>query len=121
MSDAYISWGGYLQIGANGDLLTTTGPALTQQRAIRRLLTNPGSYIWNLTYGAGIARFIGQPNQPNQVSALVAVQLALESTIATSPVPSGVVTTASTGVTTLTVSYTPISTGTATTISQPVA
>jgi len=121
MSDASLVQGGLLQVGANGDLLTVTGPTLTQQRVIRRLLTNPGAYLWHLNYGAGLAYYIGKPNMPNKVSAVVAAQLALDETVAQSPVPTGVVTTGQTGVTTLTVSYTPIATGVPVTINQPVA
>jgi len=121
MSDAYFVQGGLLQVGANGDLLTVTGDDLTQQRVIRRLLTNPGAYLWHLDYGAGLARYIGKPNMPNKVSADVAAQMALESTVAQTPVPTGSVTTDQIGNTTLTVTYTPIATGVSTTIQQPVA
>jgi phage baseplate assembly protein W len=69
-------------IGATGDIGTVAGPLLGQQRVLRRLLTNPGDYIWQLDYGAGLARFIGQPINPLQIRAVIRSQIFKEATVA---------------------------------------
>ena len=74
-------------IGATGDIGTVAGPLLGQQRVLRRLLTNPGDYIWQLDYGAGLARFIGQPINPLQIRAVIRSQIFKEATVARQPEP----------------------------------
>jgi phage baseplate assembly protein W len=74
-------------IGATGDIATTTGSLLGQQRVLRRLLTNPGDYIWQLDYGAGLARFIGQPANPLQIRAVIRSQIFKEAAVARQPEP----------------------------------
>jgi phage baseplate assembly protein W len=59
--DCYHYFGNDLSVASNGDILLTDGITLSQQRILRRLLTNPGDYIWELTYGAGLPQFVGQP------------------------------------------------------------
>ncbi|MEE3500197.1 hypothetical protein [Acidiphilium acidophilum] len=54
MADAGLVFGGDLAIDAGGDLALAAGSALTEQRVLRRLLTNPGDYIWQLSFGAGL-------------------------------------------------------------------
>ena len=63
MSDLHHAWGGDLSAGLTGDLAAVSGPALGTERVLRRLLTNPGDYLWQPGYGAGLARFVGQPAQ----------------------------------------------------------
>ena len=58
MHDIAHQWGSDLLTSSVGDLASVSGPLLGQQRVLRRLLTNPGDYIWQLDYGAGLARFI---------------------------------------------------------------
>jgi phage baseplate assembly protein W len=74
-------------IGATGDIGTVAGALLGQQRVLRRLLTNPGDYIWQLDYGAGLARFIGQPVNPLQIRAVIRSQIFQEATVARQPEP----------------------------------
>ena len=87
MADVYHQWGSDLTIGSTGDIGTTAGPLLGQQRVLRRLLTNPGDYIWQLDYGAGLARFIGQPVNPLQISAVIRSQIFKEVAVARQPEP----------------------------------
>jgi len=87
MPDLSHQWGSDLSVGPTGDLAVATGPALGQQRVLRRLLTNPGEYIWQLDYGAGLARFIGQPTNPLQIQALIRSQIFKESAVARTPEP----------------------------------
>jgi phage baseplate assembly protein W len=70
-----------------GDLLTVSLPALGTERVIRRLLTNPGAYIWHPDYGAGLARFVGQPIDTASIQALIRSQMLLEPAVAVLPEP----------------------------------
>lgn len=87
MSDIAHQWGSDLSIGSAGDLALASGTTLGQQRVLRRLLTNPGDYIWQLGYGAGLAGFIGQTTSPTQIAALIRSQIFRESVVARTPEP----------------------------------
>jgi phage baseplate assembly protein W len=87
VADVSHQWGSDLVIGSTGDIATVAGPLLGQQRVLRRLLTNPGDYIWQLDYGAGLARFIGQPINPLQIRAVIRSQIFKEATVARQPEP----------------------------------
>lgn len=87
MPDLSHQWGSDFSIGPTGDLAVAAGPALGQQRVLRRLLTNPGEYIWQPDYGAGLARFIGYPASPLQIQAVIRSQIFKESTVARTPEP----------------------------------
>ena len=87
MPDLSHRWGADLSTSATGDLATSSGPVLAQQRILRRLLTNPGEYIWRPDYGAGLAQFIGQPGDALQIKAVVRSQIFKEATVAHSPEP----------------------------------
>lgn len=86
-SDAAHFLGGDLQVGPTGDLAMATAQDKTQQRLYRRLLTNPGAYLWNLAYGAGLGQFVGQPASPLRVRAVITGQIFQESGISLSPAP----------------------------------
>jgi len=79
--------GGDLQLGPTGDLLLVDGTTLGQQRVLRRLLTNPGDYIWNLSYGAGLPAMVGQPANARAIEAIIRAQISQESVVATTPAP----------------------------------
>jgi len=53
-------FGNDLILNSQGDLMVSDGDELTNELIVRRLLTNPGTYIWHPKYGAGIGRFIGE-------------------------------------------------------------
>ena len=63
-----------------GDL-AGDGAALTQQRVLRRLLTNPGDYIWQLGYGAGLGQFVGRPGVPAAIAGVAGAQILLEAAV----------------------------------------
>lgn len=50
--------GGDLQIDGTG-LSLVSGAEATKQRILRRLLSNPGGYIWHHDYGAGLPQMVG--------------------------------------------------------------
>lgn len=81
MFDIFHEWGCDLRVGSSGDLALAIGSDAVSQRVVRRLLTNPRGYIWNLDYGGGLAQFVGTPAASSNVEAVVNVQLAMESAI----------------------------------------
>lgn len=87
MVDISHQWGSDLTIGSTGDLAVVAGASLGQQRVLRRLLTNPGDYIWQPAYGAGLARFIGRPGNASQIRAVVRSQIFKEAAVARTPEP----------------------------------
>jgi len=87
MADAWHQWGSDLVVGPTGDLAVVSGIVLGQQRVLRRLLTNPGDYIWQLDYGAGLPGFVGQPANGLQIRAVVRSQIFRESAVARTPEP----------------------------------
>lgn len=87
MSDLHLDWGGDLASSETGDLAVVGRPALGTERVLRRLLTNPGAYVWHPTYGAGLSRFVGQPIDVAGVQALIRSQMLLEPAVAREPEP----------------------------------
>jgi phage baseplate assembly protein W len=80
-------YGNDLNSSAAGDLLTVDGVDKNRQRLLRRLLTNPGDYIFEPTYGAGLAAKIGQPFSAQACAAIIKSQMFLESFVARDPAP----------------------------------
>ena len=87
MSDLHHFWSGDLSAGLTGDIEVVSGPALGTERVLRRLLTNPGDYLWQPGYGAGLARFVGQPADPAAIRALVQQQMLQEAAVTPDPEP----------------------------------
>nr|WP_294511685.1 hypothetical protein [uncultured Rhodopila sp.] len=87
MIDIALEWAGDFSVGSTGDLALVSDSDTTNQRVCRRLLTNPGDYLWRLDYGGGLARFVGTPAEPADIESVVRTQLALESAVAASPAP----------------------------------
>lgn len=87
MNDAFHMMGGDLEVSATGDLRVASGTEAGQQRVLRRLLTNPGDYIWHLEYGAGVPRLVGDTATAAQVSAAIRGQMLLERGVSQSPEP----------------------------------
>ena len=87
MYDIFHDWGCDLAVGSGGDLALANGSDVISQRVCRRLLTNPGGYIWNLDYGGGLAQFVGSPAAPSKIAAVVIAQLTLEAAVPSIPAP----------------------------------
>ena len=112
MADVWHVMGDDLALSASGDLLAADGSTMTQQRVLRRLLTNKGGYIWHLGYGAGLAAFVGLPAPAAAIEAVTRRQMALEKGVGPIPAPSATVTADDTGLVALTVSYADAATNT---------
>jgi hypothetical protein len=105
MADLAHQFGSDLTANAMGDIALADGTFLGQQRVLKRLLTNPGDYIWHIGYGAGLARFVGLPANGARITAVARTQMLLEAVVARTPAPAVSVVTLPTGEVTLTINY----------------
>ena len=64
-----------------------TGSEAGQQRVLRRLLTNPGDYIWQPDYGAGLGGYVGGPVSPATIAATIRSQMYKEASVSHDPEP----------------------------------
>lgn len=87
MLDINQSWGSDIAAAPNGDLQVADSTATGQQRVLRRLLTNPGEYLWHLDYGAGLRKMIGLAMDVGTVRGIIRSQILLEAAVAQSPAP----------------------------------
>ena len=86
-NDLYHYFGDDLRASPTGDLQPVDSTVMGQQRILRRLLTNPGTYIWHPEYGAGLARYIGALIDVPKIRALIRGQMLLEAVVAKTPEP----------------------------------
>jgi hypothetical protein len=108
MGDISHVYGADIDLSAGGDLLYVASE--TQQHVIKRLLTTAGADIWNLTYGAGLGQFVGQPVNLPAITNAILSQIFQEESVAQLPNPK-VTATQNGTVITVTVSYTDAMTG----------
>jgi phage baseplate assembly protein W len=87
MNDIYLQWHGDLAVDSTGDLALVDDVDRANQRICRRLLTNSGDYIWQPTYGGGLAQFVGSPARTAEIESVIRTQLSFEPTVATTPAP----------------------------------
>lgn len=87
MPDLAHVYGNDLSVSANGDLALSDGTTLGQERVLRRLLTAPGAYIWQLDYGAGLPRFVGEVANKARIAAVARSQIHREDIVARTPAP----------------------------------
>ena len=117
MLDLAHQFGSDLSVSATGDIAISSGPALTRDRLLRRLLTNPGAYIWRLGYGAGLGRYVGRAAPTLRLHAVMRAQVLKERAVARSPAPVVRIDAQPSGITTATISYGDATTGAAQTLS----
>ena len=98
--------GSDLTLNSSGDLAVVANDEAVRERVLRRLLTNQGAYIWQLSYGGGLSSFVGQISNTGLLLATVRSQLMLESSVARQPLPSVAVSTVDLGVTIANITYT---------------
>ena len=111
MPDLFHQYGGDLLLGPSGDLASVDATLLGQQRVLRRLLTNPGDYLWNPAYGAGLGQFVGQPASVARIRSAIRSQIFQESAVARQPEPVIDVRSDGGGIVTVLVSYADSNTG----------
>ncbi len=87
MSDIDHTFSGDLSPSAAGDLLASDGLLMANQRILRRLLTNPGDYVWNPEYGAGLPARIGSTLDTGELTGLIRTQMELEAAVSHDPEP----------------------------------
>lgn len=92
LNDLFHNIGSDVLSSVTGDLLQVDGTTKGQQRVLRRLLTNPGDYIFHPTYGGGLGAKVGQTQDIPAITALIRSQLKLEAVVAQLPEPTVVVT-----------------------------
>ncbi len=74
-------FGNDASISASGDLLTSTGNLLANQRILRRLMTNPGSMLYHPEYGGGLGLFVGKVVDAQVIRATILSQMQLEASV----------------------------------------
>lgn len=87
MFDIFHNIGGDVSSSVTGDLMPVDGTTKGTQRVLRRLLTNPGDYLWHLNYGAGLGKLVGSLASANTIKALIRSQIRLEAAVAQVPEP----------------------------------
>lgn len=87
MSELSQLVGADLTLSPSGDLAVSDGLTRSQERILRRLMTNPGDYIFHPEYGAGLPQFIGRPLSVAEARAVVRTQMLLEDSVARVPEP----------------------------------
>ena len=87
MADLSHTWGGDLTLSQTGDVALSDGPQGGTERVLRRLLTNPGGYLWHLGYGAGLAVYVGTPTAATSIAAAARRQLFLDGAVSADPPP----------------------------------
>ena len=120
MVDVWHQFGGDLAVGLTGDLVLAGGAKAAQQRLLRRLLTNTGDYIWQMTYGAGLGSLVGQPSAALRIQGLIRGQIFNEASVARSPEPAIDVRADQGGVVTVQIRYADADTGTTELLSFPI-
>lgn len=87
LDDAAHWWGGDLQLTPSGDLARANREDRSRQHVLRRLLTNPGDYIFHPGYGAGVPRRIGTNVNVPEIQGLVRGQMLREESVSKAPAP----------------------------------
>ena len=118
--EAYHIFGQDLVLSATGDILLVDGVQETNQRIMRRLFTNPGDYLWDLLYGAGLPAKVGLKANAAAIAAVVRSQIFQETTVSQTPPPTIGVLASPSGVVTCTVTYTYAPTGQVSSLTFPI-
>jgi hypothetical protein len=87
IDDVFQEWGNDLQLSATGDLARANRGDRSQQRVLRRLLTNAGDYIFHVDYGAGLPAKVGTLEDDAKLKALIRGQMQLEASVMHTPEP----------------------------------
>jgi len=121
MPDLAHTFGQDLQVSATGDLLLSSGAQMSQERVLRRLLTNRRDYIWQLAYGAGIGAAVGRPANAPRLKAVIRAQMLRERGVARAPAPTVDVVQLANNTVVATLKYADAATGSTNTLSLPIS
>jgi hypothetical protein len=83
--DHYI--GGDIAVSGTADVNVATALTASQQRVLRRLLTNPGDYVWHPDYGAGLPTEVGKLADERRIRGLIQSHIFKEAVVLQSPPP----------------------------------
>ncbi|MDQ0124712.1 hypothetical protein J2W17_003666 [Pseudomonas lini] len=78
MKDLNHYAGGDLALSPTGSLSPVEGLDRGKQRILRRLITNPGDYLFHPEYGAGLGRYVGALTNIPEIISLIRGQILLE-------------------------------------------
>jgi hypothetical protein len=87
MNDLNHYVGGDLSLSPTGSLSPVSGIERGKQRVLRRLITNPGDYLFHPEYGAGLGQYVGALMNIPEITALIRGQMLLEDCVAQTPKP----------------------------------
>ena len=87
LNDVNHWMGGDMTVSPTGDLGLASADLRTQQRIVRRLVTNPGDYIFHTDYGAGLPQKIGETLDVPALRGLIRAQILQEAGVAQDPEP----------------------------------
>ncbi len=111
MPDIAHVFGDDLNVGSSGDLACVFDDEAVRERVLRRLLTSRGTYIWQPSYGAGLASFVGDIANAALLLSIVRGQMLLEADVARKPLPTVSVSAADSGIATAMITYVSAMTG----------
>ena len=120
MADLAHVVGEDLQLAGTGDLAVVKADQETKQRILHRLLTGIATYIWQLSYGAGLPGLIGTVASQQQITAIIKAQLVFEAAVSTTPEPQVVLSTGSPGVVLAEITYTDAVSGNSQILTLPI-
>ncbi|QAY85407.1 phage tail protein [Pseudomonas arsenicoxydans] len=87
MKDLNHYVGDDLSLSPTGSLSPVEGIERGKQRILRRLITNPGDYLFHPAYGAGLGRFVGSLTNVPEIISLIRGQILLEDCVSKKPAP----------------------------------
>lgn len=87
LDDIDHTWGEDLSLGPTGDLGRVNGPLRSEQRVVRRLMTNLREYIWQPEYGGSLPARIGSLINLPSIQTQIRGQMLLEPSVARNPPP----------------------------------
>ncbi len=87
LDDVAHYWGSDVQPSLTGDLGRVNRSERSRQRVLRRLMTNPGEYVFHPTYGAGLPAQVGRNIDVGKITALIRGQMRLEASVSPTPAP----------------------------------
>lgn len=98
LNDVGHLWGADIRLSSTGDLSLVSGSDRSKERVLRRLLTNPGEYLFSMPYGGGVPAQIGKIADNAKISANIQGQMKIEPSVSQSVAPTVAVTDTAQGV-----------------------